>query len=52
MSVLVPPGVLNQNTREQPDDVGLFLSELWFESQVQKSQVEELLGWIDPHDDK
>jgi hypothetical protein len=40
----VPFGVLSQNTRVQPDDVGLFLSELRFESQVQKSKVEELLN--------
>jgi hypothetical protein len=43
----VPPGVQDQNTREQPDDVGLFLSELRFESQVRKSQVEESLDLVD-----
>jgi hypothetical protein len=37
-------GVQIQNTRVQPDDVGLFLSELRFESPLQKSQAEELLG--------
>ena len=41
--------MLNQDTRVQPDVVGLFLSELRFESQVQKSQVEELLDLIDLH---
>lgn len=44
LGVRVPPGVQIQNTRVQPDDVGLFLSELRFESPLQKSQVEELLG--------
>jgi hypothetical protein len=42
--VRVPPGVLIQNSRVQPDDVGLFLSKLRFESQVHKSQAEELIG--------
>ena len=37
-------GVLSQNTREQPDAIGLFLSTLRFESQVRKSQAAELLG--------
>jgi hypothetical protein len=40
-------GVPNQNTREWPSDVGLFLSELRFESQVQKSQAEGLLDLVD-----
>jgi len=44
LGVRVPPGVPNPNTREQPDDVGLFLSELRFESQVHKSHVRELVG--------
>jgi hypothetical protein len=37
-------GVLNQSARVQHDLVGLFLSELRFESQVHKSQAAELLG--------
>ena len=43
----VPFGVLNQNTRVHPDDVGLFLSELRFEPQVRKSQVEGILDLVD-----
>jgi len=43
----VPFGVQNQNTRVQPDDVGMFLSELRFESHVHKSQVEELLDMVE-----
>jgi len=39
----VPFGVPNPNTRKQPDGVGLFLSELRFESQVHKSHVRELI---------
>jgi len=39
-------GVPIQKTRAQPDDVGLFLSELRFESRLQKSRVEELLGLV------
>jgi hypothetical protein len=45
LGVRVPPGVLDNNTRMQPDDVGLFLSMLKFESQVHKSHVEELLDF-------
>ncbi|MGW8179271.1 MAG: hypothetical protein ACWGQW_11000, partial [bacterium] len=49
LGVRVPPGVLNQDTRVQPDNVGLFLSELRFESQVQKARVEELLELTGPY---
>ena len=37
-------GVHNQNTREQPDDVGLFLSKLRFESRVQAEELLSLAG--------
>lgn len=37
-----------QITRVQPDDVGLFLSELRFESQLVNSQVLELTGHNKP----
>ena len=40
----VPPGVQIQNTRVRPSNAGPFLSELRFESRLQKSRVEELLG--------
>jgi hypothetical protein len=45
----VPFGVHNQNTREWPSDAGLFLFKLRFESQVHKSQVEELLDLAGLH---
>jgi hypothetical protein len=48
LMIRVPPGVQIQNTRVQPDDVGLFLSGLRFESQVHKSQVGELPGSSTP----
>jgi hypothetical protein len=45
--VRVPPGVQIQNTRVQPDDIGLFLSELRFESREEVATLLELMPGLE-----
>ena len=47
LGVRIPPGVQIQNARVQPDDLGLFLSEMRFESREKVATLIELLPGLE-----